>query len=60
MESSLKFEDVQKLGSIRIDVYRAKKVKSDTPHFWEGEKPKVLDELPEKVLKGRAVKNNVK
>ena len=48
------------LGSLRVIVYRAKSQKRDEPHMFNGAKPKVVDELPERLLKGREMKNNVR
>jgi len=56
----LKPGNIQRIGSIRVEVYRAVKVKLNKPYFWNGERPEILDELPEKALRGRHLKNNVK
>ena len=53
-------QNVRKLGSILVEVYRAAKVKLDKPYVWNGKRPKILDEIPEKALKGQPLKNNVK
>jgi hypothetical protein len=43
-----------------VSIFRAKQQKQDVPYVWDTEKPESLDELPEKVLKGKALKSNVK
>ena len=53
-------QNVRKLGSIKVEVYRAAKVKLDKPYLWNGERPEILDEISEKALKGQPLKNNVK
>ena len=60
MSLALKPENIRKLGSIRIQVYRAEKVKRDKPYIGKGERPKILDEISEKALKGQPLKNNIK
>ena len=49
---------LQKLGSIRVEAYRGKR-KRVTPHPIAS-RPFVRDEISERVLKGKSLKNNVK
>ncbi len=51
---------MKKIGSIRVIVYRAEQKKLPVPWAQDGKWPKVLDEIPEKILKGKAVKNNIR
>jgi len=43
-----------------VSIFRAKQKKLTVPWLFDGEPPEVLDELPEKDFKGKALKNNVK
>lgn len=53
-------DQLGKIGSVRVTVYRAKQNKRAIPRIYEGKMPQVLDEISEKSLKGRAIDNNIK
>lgn len=52
--------DLEKLGSIKVSTFLGKRRERYRPYVWDGEKPPSLDELPEKILEGKGLKNNVK
>jgi hypothetical protein len=43
-----------------VSVYRAKAKLVPNPYVWDGAFTKPLDEISEKALKGKPIKNNVK
>ncbi|KAJ9500418.1 hypothetical protein H2202_004213 [Exophiala xenobiotica] len=47
------------LGSLRFTVYRGKPQKFDKPYVFDEEMPKIVTELPERLLKGKEIKNNM-
>ena len=53
-------DDMRAIGSIRLALYRAIAIEMDIPEYDDGERAFIPDELPEKLLKGLNVKNNVK
>lgn len=53
-------DKLDNLGQIKIQVYRAKVEQKLTPYFDDGVLPMALDTVPEKLMKGRLVKNNTK
>lgn len=56
-------KQISELGSIVVNVYRARLGRIDGPLLHQGgsRKPlKALDELPEALMKGAAIKNNTK
>lgn len=59
-QNGLTPEQVSKIGTIRISFYRAKRTLKAVPEFWHGGSFSELDEISEKQLKGREIKNNVK
>lgn len=53
-------EKLNKLGQITIRAYRAKAHQKQTPYIHDGTMPVARDSVPEKLMKGRLVKNNTK
>jgi len=53
-------ELLDRLGQITIRAYRAKVQQKQTPYIHYGIMPVALDSVPEKLMKGRLVKNNTK
>jgi hypothetical protein len=58
--SSLELHKLKDIGSIRVNVFRCKPRKLAFPMAPDGRRPTVLDEVSEKCLKGKAIKNNIK
>jgi len=58
--TSLQVDQIEEIGTIRVTVFRAKAIKLAVPYFFDANIPKTLDEIPERMLKGKAIKNNVK
>ena len=58
--SKIRPEDIRAIGSIRVTLYRATAVRKDVPIYFQGKRGFIPDELPEELLKGLDVKNNVK
>jgi hypothetical protein len=56
----LKPEQLVEIGTIRVEVFRAERKQLETPYVYDASVPEVLDEIPERMLKGKAIKNNVK
>jgi hypothetical protein len=54
----ISIEEVDKIGSIRVTIFRSRTQKLETPYIWDGVVTKPCDELPEKLMKGRSIKNN--
>jgi hypothetical protein len=53
--------EIDSIGSIRVSVYRAREKIRETPRkYWGEEDPEPLDEISERALKGKAIKNNIK
>lgn len=48
------------LGCLHVEFYRAERIHYDKPVMVNRAAPKPLDELPEAVMKGLAIKNNTK
>lgn len=42
-----------------MTVYRVKSQKRNKPYVFDEEMPRIVDELPERLLKGKEIKNNV-
>lgn len=59
-DQMLTVDAMKKLGSIRIRFFRGKKIKRNKPGCSSGIVDPPLDEVPEKLLKGKGIKNNVK
>ena len=59
MPKGLGLEQVSRIGSIRVAFYRARRVKTE-PWLDNGTLPQVLDEVPEKAVKGSEIKANTK
>lgn len=59
-KDSLTSRRLGKLGRIQVTVFRAKQILRAVPYTYDGKMVEVLDEVPEKMLKGRHIKNNVK
>ena len=59
-DSRLTMEYVNGIGQIRVQLYRARPVQKLVPYVDDGKLPEVLDVIPEKMLKGRQIKNNTK
>ena len=53
-------QNIPHIGSIRVKVFRARRRPRDQPYTWDGKVVKPVDELPEKMLKGRDIKANTK
>lgn len=51
---------LEKVGSVRVTLYRSKRTTRIIPLVHKGLRPEVLDEVSEKSLKGKALNNNVK
>lgn len=60
LPETFRLSKIDHLGSIRVTVYRAHRRKLVVPRVWNGKLEKPLDQIAEKALKGRSVKNNVK
>ncbi|EXJ62729.1 hypothetical protein A1O7_03167 [Cladophialophora yegresii CBS 114405] len=60
LPENLTLSDIDLLGSLRVSVYRAKRKWLVEPYVWDGYPAKPLDEISERALKGKAIKNNVK
>ncbi|KEF61576.1 uncharacterized protein A1O9_03144 [Exophiala aquamarina CBS 119918] len=52
--------DLERLGSIRVSIFRAKRKKLAVPVVYNQERPETLQELPEKHLEGKALEIIVK
>ncbi len=58
--NDIKPDQIANLGSIQVRFFRSKAVPRATPFIWNGQLPKIVDEVPEKAMKGREIKNNTK
>ncbi|KAK5945004.1 hypothetical protein PMZ80_002207 [Knufia obscura] len=56
----ISLEQVNKLGRLKLEVYRAQEVPRELPFITEGRLPDARETVPEKLLKGRYIKNNVR
>jgi len=59
-KDAFSLDKLNRLGKITIRAYRAKTVQKETPYFNDGAMPVVVDTVPEKLMKGRLIKNNTK
>ncbi|KAK5457984.1 hypothetical protein LTS15_004063 [Exophiala xenobiotica] len=59
LPADLSPSEIDLLGSLRFTVYRGKPQKFDKPYVFDEEIPKIVTELPERLLKGKEIKNNV-
>jgi len=53
-------DKLNKLGRITMKIYRAQAKQRTDPYLCDGTLPEVLDSVPEKMMKGRHIKNNVR
>ncbi|KAK5326754.1 hypothetical protein LTR93_003617 [Exophiala xenobiotica] len=59
LPADLSPSEIDLLGSLRLTVYRGKPQKLDKPCVFDEEMPKIVTELPERLLKGKEIKNNM-
>lgn len=58
--ASLEPNELEKIGSICVSVYRAQRMELATPKGRTCKRPAVFDDVPKKSLKGKAIMHNVK
>ncbi|KAK5271219.1 hypothetical protein LTR96_003043 [Exophiala xenobiotica] len=59
LPADLSPSEIDLLGSLLLTVYRGKPQKLDKPYVFDEEMPKIVTELPERLLKGKEIKNNM-
>lgn len=60
INTGLQLDQLEKIRTIRVTVFRAKAIKRAVPCILNNSIPKTFDDIPEKMLKGKAIKNNIK
>lgn len=60
LPTDFKSSDAELLGSVRVNVFRARQWLLNSPNHQNGSYAKPIDEISERALKGKEIKNTVK